>query len=39
MAAEPEQATVVEPDEAELLDQGALTWILTDAEVPIVTQV
>jgi hypothetical protein len=36
MAAEPEYATVVEPDEAELLDQSALTWILTDAEIPIV---
>jgi hypothetical protein len=39
MATEPEYATVVEPDEAELLDQGALTWILTDAEVPIVPRV
>jgi hypothetical protein len=36
MATEPEYATVVEPDEAELLDQGALTWILTDAETRIV---
>lgn len=36
MAMEPEQATVVEPDEAELLDQSALTWILTDAEQTIV---
>ncbi len=36
MATEPEYATVVAPDEAELLDQGALTWILTDAEIPIV---
>ena len=36
MASEPEYATVVEPDEAELLDQGALTWILTEAEHVIV---
>lgn len=36
MATEPEYATVVEPDEAELLDQSALTWILTDAEHQIV---
>ncbi|MGZ8734137.1 MAG: EthD domain-containing protein [Acidimicrobiia bacterium] len=36
MATEPEYSTVVEPDEAELLDQSALTWILTDAEIPIV---
>ena len=36
MAMEPEQATIVEPDEAELLDQSALTWILTEAEQTIV---
>jgi hypothetical protein len=36
MATEPEYATVVEPDEKELLDQGALTWILTEAEQKIV---
>jgi hypothetical protein len=32
MATEPEQATVVEPDERELLDQSSLRWILTEAE-------
>jgi len=36
MATEPEQATVVEPDEAELLERSTLTWILTEAEQTIV---
>ncbi len=36
MATEPEYSTIVEPDEAELLDQSALTWMLTDAEIQIV---
>jgi len=36
MATEPEQATIVEPDEAELLDRASLVWILTEAEQTIV---
>jgi EthD domain len=36
MATEPEQATVVEPDEADLLDRATLEWILTDAEHTVV---
>jgi hypothetical protein len=36
MAAEPEYATVVAPDEARLLDRDGLVWLLTETEQTIV---